>query len=76
MYSFSRAALVCCAAFMMLLAGPEPGLAQDFADHRYTTEAIEAGSRVYVAECALCHSRRGDGVDGVDLRRGVFRTAR
>jgi len=27
-----------------------------------------------VEQCALCHSRRGDGVDGVDLRRGLFRT--
>ncbi len=74
MYSFSRAAPVCCAALLTLLAGPEPGLAQDFADHRYTSEAIEAGSRVYVAECALCHGRRGDGVDGINLRRGLFRT--
>ena len=74
---FSRAVLVPIAAFVMLLAGPERGLAQDaFADHRYTSDAIEAGSRVYVAECSLCHGRRGDGVDGVDLRRGLFRTAR
>ena len=61
----------------MLLAGPRLGQAQDaFADHRYTTEAIQAGSRVYVADCALCHGTRGDGVDGVDMRLGVFRTAR
>jgi putative heme-binding domain-containing protein len=74
---FNRAAIVCFAAFVALLAGPERGLAQDsFADHRYTSEAIEAGSRVYVADCALCHGRGGDGVDGVNLRRGVFRNAR
>ena len=60
----------------MLLAGPEQGLAQDYlADHRYTSEAIEAGSRVYVADCALCHGANGDGVDGVDIRRGSFRNA-
>ena len=73
---FSRAILVCHVAFVMLLGGPERGLAQDsFADHRYTSEAIEAGSRVYMAECALCHGTNGDVVDGVDLRRGLFRNA-
>ena len=72
---FSRVVLVCFAAFVMFLAGLERGVAQEFADHRYTSEAIEAGSRVYVEQCALFHSRRGDGVDGVDLRRGLFRTA-
>ena len=72
---FSRVVLVCFAAFVMLLVGLERGVAQEFADHRYTSEAIEAGSRVYVEQCALCHSRWGDGVDGVDLRRGLFRTA-
>ena len=74
---FSRTGLVCFAAFVMLLAGPEQGLAQDsFADHRYTSEAIEAGSRVYVADCALCHGANGDAVDGVDLQQGLFRNAR
>ena len=74
---FSPAVLGYYAAFAMLLAGPAQGRAQDaFADHRYTSEAIEAGSRVYVADCALCHGRNGDGVDGVNLRRGLFRNAR
>jgi putative heme-binding domain-containing protein len=69
-------ALVYFSAFVMLLVGPEQGMAQGaFADHRYTSEAIEAGSRVYVSDCALCHGTNGDVVDGVDLRRGVFRTA-
>ncbi len=74
---FRRTAFVCHAAFVMLLAGPERGLAQDsFADHRYTSEAIQAGSRVYVADCALCHGANGGDVDGVDMRRGLFRNAR
>jgi mono/diheme cytochrome c family protein len=74
---FSRTILVCYADLIMLLAGPERGPAQDaFADHRYTGEAIEAGSRVYVANCALCHGANGDGMDGVDLRRGWFLSAR
>jgi len=50
--------------------------AQNIADHTYTSDAIQAGSRVYVTECALCHGANGNGVDGIDLRRGLFRTAR
>lgn len=42
-------------------------------DHQYTSADIEAGSRLYVNQCALCHGANGDGVQGVDLRRGVFR---
>jgi putative heme-binding domain-containing protein len=61
-------------AAMLLI--PRSVLAQSLADHQYPTEAIEAGARVYVTECALCHGANGDGVDGVDLRRGMFRTAR
>jgi len=50
-------------------------LAQETGDHQYTTEAIQAGSRVYTQQCALCHGPQGAAVDGVDLRRGQFRTA-
>lgn len=53
-----------------------PAAAQAVADHTYTAESIEAGSRLYVTECALCHGSNGDGVDGIDLRRGLFRNAR
>jgi putative heme-binding domain-containing protein len=59
---------------MLLL--PHPLLGQSLADHQYATEAIQAGARVYATECALCHGANGDGVDGVDLRRGRFRTVR
>ena len=66
--------------FLALAAGlpaaPAPASAQALADHTYTAEAIEAGSRVYVTECALCHGPNGAGVDGIDLRRGLFRNAR
>lgn len=44
-------------------------------DHQYTSEAIEAGSRTYVQQCALCHGPQGEAVDGINLRLGVFRTA-
>ncbi len=50
-------------------------LAQEVGDHQYTTEAIQAGSRVYTQQCALCHGPQGATVDGIDLRRGRFRTA-
>lgn len=50
-------------------------MAQDTSDHQYTSEAIAAGGRVYVQQCALCHGPQGDTVDGINLRRGVFRTA-
>jgi putative heme-binding domain-containing protein len=47
--------------------------AQPSADHQYTSADIEAGSRLYANQCSLCHGPNGDGVNGVDLRRGVFR---
>ena len=49
--------------------------AQELGDHQYTSEAVEAGSRVYTQQCALCHGPTGDTVDGINLRRGIFRTA-
>ncbi|MFN7914114.1 MAG: c-type cytochrome [Vicinamibacterales bacterium] len=55
-----------------LLGSPGAATAQ-IADHQYTTEDIQAGSRLYGSQCQLCHGANGDGVNGVDLRRGVFR---
>jgi len=49
--------------------------AQELGDHQYTSVAIEAGSRVYAQQCALCHGPQGDTVDGINLRRGLFRNA-
>jgi len=65
-------ALTACTTFCLL---PASLLAQESGDHQYTTEAIQAGSRVYTQQCALCHGPQGATVDGIDLRRGVFRTA-
>lgn len=69
------------ASLAALIAGgfvnaPAAATAQAIADHTYSTEAIQAGSRVYVNECALCHGPTGNRVDGVDLRRQLFRNAR
>jgi putative heme-binding domain-containing protein len=55
---------------------PAGAAGQNLADHQYSTSDIEAGARVYVADCALCHGANGDGVDGVNLRLGRFRNAR
>jgi putative heme-binding domain-containing protein len=42
-------------------------------DHQYTSADIEAGSRLYANQCSMCHGPNGDGVSGIDLRRGTFR---
>lgn len=38
-----------------------------------TPADIEAGSRLYSAQCAACHGADGNQVPGVDLRQGRFR---
>src|SRR4051812_19951345 len=69
-----RSALLLLSGVIALSAGPAASaFAQAAADHQYTTADIEAGSRLYVNQCSLCHGPNGDGVNGVDLRRGVFR---
>ena len=60
-------------AFALLLPTAEQGHAQSSGSHQYTSADIEAGSRVYTSECALCHGANGDEVDGVNLRLGRFR---
>jgi putative heme-binding domain-containing protein len=47
------------------------------ADHgaQYSQADIAAGYRLYTTQCVQCHGGLGDGVSGVDLRRGVFRRA-
>jgi putative heme-binding domain-containing protein len=62
-----------CAAAAAILAIAAPRA--QTSDHQYSSQDIEAGARIYSGQCALCHAANGDGVDGVDLRRGRFRTA-
>jgi putative heme-binding domain-containing protein len=57
------------------LAIPQRVVAQ-VEDHQYSTAEIQAGSRLYGAQCALCHGQNGDGVAGVNLPRQQFRRAR
>jgi putative heme-binding domain-containing protein len=67
------------------LAGPRPrtgpavkkpdttyAYAQDHPG-QYSQAEIDAGARVYNAQCAQCHGPNGDMVSGIDLRRGQFR---
>jgi len=70
---FSALSLGVCAC---LAAAAPRASAQALGDHQYTSAAIEAGSRVYTSECALCHGPLGDRVDGVNLRRQQFRGPR
>ena len=41
----------------------------------YDRADIEYGARLYAQHCSACHGDAGDGVAGVDLRSGKFRTA-
>lgn len=61
--------------FCLLLSAVAGNSIAQESDHQYTSEAIQAGSRVYVQNCALCHGPQGETVDGVNLRTGQFRTA-
>jgi putative heme-binding domain-containing protein len=42
----------------------------------YSQQDIDAGARVYNAQCAVCHGANGDMVPGIDLRRAQFRGPR
>jgi cytochrome c oxidase cbb3-type subunit III len=42
----------------------------------YVRADVEYGARLYAQHCFGCHGGTGDGVAGVDLRSGKFRTAR
>jgi putative heme-binding domain-containing protein len=40
----------------------------------YAPADIEYGSQIYAAQCTTCHGTTGDGIAGIDLRRGTFRS--
>ena len=65
---FARSA----AAAALVTLGLAPAGAQDHPG-QYSQVDIDAGSRVYNAQCAQCHGANGDMVPGVDLRRGLFK---
>jgi len=51
-----------------------PAFAQQ--GHETSSEQIQAGYRLYVGQCQICHGAYGDVIDGVNLSRQLFKTAR
>src|SRR5258706_11194555 len=62
------------AGLCVLLSAAVPASAQTQV-RQYSTTEIQAGSRLYGAQCALCHGNNGDGIAGVNLPRQQFRRA-
>ena len=62
--------LVTCALVVLVPASAAQAQTQD---HQYSSEDIQAGSRLYLGQCQQCHGVTGDTVQGIDLRRGQFR---
>jgi putative heme-binding domain-containing protein len=58
-------------AFAVCAAFATPAAAQD---HVYSAEQIQAGYRLYTAQCQLCHGPNGDGIAGINLARQQFHT--
>ena len=57
------------AAGLLLAVTPRPAAAGQ-QDHQYSSSDIQAGLKLYTAECSLCHGPNGDLMSGIDLRRG------
>ena len=68
-----RRVLFCVFAAAVFAAWGSRTHAQDHPG-QYDRTDIEAGSRLYSAQCVGCHGANGDQVVGVDLRRGRFKT--
>jgi putative heme-binding domain-containing protein len=61
-------ALVWIAARLAAAQSPSPST-------EYSPVDIAFGAQVYAGQCTTCHGETGDGVGGVDLRAGKFRSA-
>jgi len=61
---FAAVVALCC---VDLPAQDRPG--------QYDRADIETGSRLYANQCVACHGPNGDMINGIDLRRGLFKTA-
>jgi|RhiMethySRZTD1v2_1073278.scaffolds.fasta_scaffold51342_3 putative heme-binding domain-containing protein len=44
-------------------------------DPQYTDADIAYGATLYTSRCVTCHGPQGDGIGGVNLRTGAFKTA-
>lgn len=65
------ASALICACVLVFGMGGGRAVAQS-EDHQYSTADIQAGGRLYAAQCSLCHGANGDGVMGVNLARQQF----
>lgn len=63
------------AAGAALAAAPAPALGQQEHAGQYSQADINFGMSLYGDNCVSCHGPGGDGVDGVNLRSGQFRSA-
>jgi len=70
---FRSVAAAAVAVFLVALAARSGVSAQAEHPGQYTQAEIDAGSRLYSAQCQQCHGLNGDQISGIDLRRGVFR---
>lgn len=55
--------------------GANESAAAPAGNQQYSTTSIQAGYRLYSAQCALCHGGNGDTIAGVNLARQQFRRA-
>ena len=69
-YAVVTAAVVLFGAISLVAAQPT----QDHAG-QYQAADMAYGAKIYTAQCAVCHGANGDGVAGVDLATGQFRSA-
>ncbi len=62
------------AAAGLAIAAPTLGSAQAIADHPldYAPADIAYGAKLFGEQCVACHAATGDGVGGIDFKRGVF----
>jgi len=67
----ARASRATLAAAISLAVLAVPARAQE----KYEPADIEYGSRVYAAQCAVCHGATGDTVNGVDLKGRIRRAS-
>ncbi len=62
----------CVLSLFLLLVSGMILMAQEHAG-QYSQSDVENGYRLYGAHCSTCHAANGDGIPGIDLRRGQFR---
>lgn len=65
--------LVAVAAAVALAPARVSLVAQEQHPGEYAPADVENGARLYGTQCATCHAATGDGVAGINLRRGSFR---